>query len=82
MDKSKREKVWDKTGGYCYYCGKKLDPNNWEIDHKIPKSRGGTDALDNLVPCCPECNDEKGDMTDREYIQYRKNRESSSKSRW
>jgi 5-methylcytosine-specific restriction endonuclease McrA len=31
------------------------------IDHKIPKSRGGTDAKNNLQPMCYECNQAKAD---------------------
>ena len=44
-------KVYDKTGGYCYHCGKKLAWKNygiskargaWEVDHSNPLSKGGT----------------------------------------
>ncbi len=60
--------VYDKTDGYCYYCGKKLSLKNygkvgnhgvWEIDHSKPKSKGGTDYLRNLVPACVDCNRDK-----------------------
>lgn len=48
--------VYNKTGGYCYYCGKKLsfvnygkngNHGSWHIDHSKPKSKGGTDYLRN-----------------------------------
>lgn len=29
-----------------------------EIDHVVPRCRGGTDALTNLVPACLDCNDD------------------------
>jgi hypothetical protein len=29
-------------------------------DHVVPKSKGGTDSSDNLVPCCMVCNISKG----------------------
>lgn len=32
----------------------------WEVDHSVPKSRGGTDYLRNLVPACIDCNRLKG----------------------
>src|SRR5437660_1143891 len=31
------------------------------VDHFQPRSKGGSDALDNLVYCCPACNEFKGD---------------------
>lgn len=60
--------VYDKTNGYCNYCGKKLSFTNygklgnhgaWEIDHSTPKSKGGSDYLRNLVPACTVCNRDK-----------------------
>ena len=56
-----KQAVWDKTDGYCYYCGKKLKPwQTFSIDHVIPVIQGGTDDLENLVPSCKQCNARKG----------------------
>lgn len=41
----------------CCAC---LDPAE-ELDHYIPLSRGGPDALDNLIPLCKSCNASKND---------------------
>jgi len=69
-------RIFDKTDGYCFHCGKKLAWSNygnlngkagWEVDHSIPKSRGGTNHLNNLVPSCIPCNRDKGDLTSRQY---------------
>lgn len=38
-------------------------------DHKIPRSRGGSDLADNLTPACWECNTAKSDRTVEEYRQ-------------
>ena len=61
--KARRSKVWDKTGGLCWYCGIGLiaDPytsslSQFCIDHVIPLSKGGKDRLSNLVPSCRHCN--------------------------
>jgi 5-methylcytosine-specific restriction endonuclease McrA len=35
-----------------------------EIDHVVPKSRGGTDAESNLVAACEDCNRGKGATTE------------------
>lgn len=47
-------------------------PYRWfEIEHKIPRSRGGSDALSNLCLSCGECNNRKGTRTSDEYIALR-----------
>jgi 5-methylcytosine-specific restriction endonuclease McrA len=43
-------------GGLCSYC---LSSRGTSIDHFIPVSRGGSDALGNLLPCCKSCNSSK-----------------------
>lgn len=48
---------WELQGGLCYYCGKTL--TEWQIDHKIPLSRGGSNFPANTCIACPECNLEK-----------------------
>lgn len=50
----------------CQYCGEKY-PDILEVDHVIPKSRGGTDRADNLVAACHKCNQKKGNMTAEEF---------------
>ena len=45
----------------CVYCGKKLDKRTVTLDHVIPKAKGGSDLLDNLVECCRVCKNEKED---------------------
>lgn len=37
----------------CYYC-KLVYANSW--DHILPYSYGGTENIENLVPCCRNCN--------------------------
>lgn len=46
----------------CGYCGGTAST----IDHVVPRSRGGADSWENLVACCLECNNLKGDRTPRE----------------
>lgn len=53
----------------CFWCGKHItDWNNLTADHLTPLSRGGRTVDDNLVLCCHDCNEDKGNMTKREYI--------------
>lgn len=59
-----RAKVFAEKGASCYYCGKDAS----HVDHKIPRSRGGADAIDNLVPSCRACNTLKGRKTADEFM--------------
>jgi 5-methylcytosine-specific restriction endonuclease McrA len=50
----------------CQYCGKRPSPSELNLDHVIPRSRGGTDCWENLVVSCHPCNLKKGKRTPRE----------------
>jgi len=55
-----------RAGFKCEYCGRKLVPNeNWEADHIIPRSKGGSNEIQNIAYSCPRCNNNK-----REYTSY------------
>lgn len=51
-----RQKIWEKYGGRCAYCGKEIALKDMQIDHIIPKRNGGEDSIDNLNPSCRLCN--------------------------
>lgn len=44
----------------CFYCPSTISPQNANVDHVIPKSKGGTNVFTNLVACCITCNLAKG----------------------
>jgi 5-methylcytosine-specific restriction protein A len=55
--------VWAKTDGHCWYCGSRTNPfDDFCIDHVRSVATGGSDDLDNLVPCCRRCNSDKRAM--------------------
>ena len=60
-----REYLLEKWGRKCAYCGATDVP--LEIEHIIPKSRGGTDRISNLTLACRECNLKKGNKTAAEF---------------
>lgn len=61
--REKRAIVWDRCRGRCCYCGVELHPfRAFTVDHVVPRSRGGSDELDNLVGACRDCNAAKGSM--------------------
>jgi 5-methylcytosine-specific restriction endonuclease McrA len=60
-----KEYLLEKWGRKCAYCGKNNIP--LEIEHIVPKSRGGTDRISNLTLTCNNCNTKKGNMTADEF---------------
>jgi hypothetical protein len=44
----------------CQYCGKRPPLRELNIDHVLPRSRGGDDTWENLVTACRPCNLRKG----------------------
>lgn len=62
-----RERIFKKSDGRCFYCGCKLDFNNFHADHFISKLNHGHGNIDNLVPSCPECNLMKGSSSIEEF---------------
>ena len=60
-----REYLLEKWGRRCAYCGKTGIP--FQIEHIIPRSRGGSNRVSNLTLACQPCNQEKGNRTAAEY---------------
>jgi 5-methylcytosine-specific restriction endonuclease McrA len=64
----RRLRVMDRDKYTCYYCGRICRKEEIEVDHLIPRSRGGKDNLDNLVTACHGCNQAKGDLLFDEWL--------------
>ena len=56
--------------GVCNGCRTEFPFRILEVDHRVPRSRGGTDHLENLQLLCPSCNRIKGDRP-QEYLMAR-----------
>ncbi len=52
-----RRAVFARDGHRCQYCGASAE----NIDHVIPRSKGGPHAWDNVVAACRPCNTRKRD---------------------
>jgi 5-methylcytosine-specific restriction endonuclease McrA len=55
-----RKNLYFRDRNTCQYCGRRLKAKDLNIDHVIPRSRGGTDTWENLVCACVSCNIRKG----------------------
>lgn len=61
VSKSRRFEVLARDGFRCRYCGAQPTTVELHVDHVVPRSRGGSDAMDNLVAACLPCNFGKSD---------------------
>jgi 5-methylcytosine-specific restriction endonuclease McrA len=50
-----RRAVFARDGWVCQYCGKAAE----NLDHVLPRSRGGKHTWDNVVAACRRCNSKK-----------------------
>ncbi len=60
-----REYLLHKWGRTYAYCNKKDVP--LQIEHLVPRARGGSDRISNLTLSCGPCNQKKGNQTAAEY---------------
>ncbi len=60
-----REYLLEKWDRRCAYCGETDLP--LQVEHIVPKSRGGTDQVSNLTLACRKCNQTKGNKTAAEF---------------
>jgi 5-methylcytosine-specific restriction endonuclease McrA len=58
--------VRERDGGRCQYTGRLLGPGEGNLDHVLPRSRGGTDTWENLVWSAREVNTRKGNRLPQE----------------
>lgn len=62
-----RFEVLERDKFTCRYCGRSSLEAKLEIDHKIPRSKGGQNSFDNYITSCKECNLGKGDVILNEF---------------
>ncbi|MDZ7679945.1 MAG: HNH endonuclease [Acidimicrobiales bacterium] len=58
-------------GTHCFYCGSAFSAEpglDRTVDHRLPRSHGGTDALVNMVFACRACNERKADRDEAEFL--------------
>ncbi len=60
-----RAYLLEKFGHQCAYCHVRDVP--FELDHQVPRSRGGSNRASNVVLSCHNCNMAKGNQTAAEF---------------
>ena len=61
--KKLRDFIFSRSNGKCSYCGAKAE----EIDHIVPRAKGGTNSTYNLVAACKSCNQMKSNLSLKEF---------------
>ena len=59
--KNVKEKLYEEQAGKCNGCAEDILIKNMEIDHILPRSKGGQDVYENFQLLCGNCNRRKGD---------------------
>jgi site-specific DNA-methyltransferase (adenine-specific) len=65
-----KERLYKAQDGKCNACGTKFEIHHLEIDHIIPKTKGGDDYYENCQLLCGSCNRIKRDRP-MEYLRMR-----------
>ena len=61
-----RHNVFERDKNTCQYCGQLFDRSDLNLDHVVPRDRGGTTTWENVVCSCIPCNTRKGNRLPRE----------------
>lgn len=61
-----RRNLYEHYHHRCAYCGRKFSTSDLNLDHVIPRSRGGKTDWTNVVTSCIPCNLKKGSRTPKE----------------
>lgn len=61
-----RNNLFARDHNTCQYCGKKFERPDLNIDHVVPRQRGGKTTWTNVVCSCVPCNHRKGSRTPEE----------------
>ena len=67
---SVRERLYKEQDGKCNACRQDFELRNLELDHIIPKAKGGGDYYENYQLLCGSCNRIKGDRP-MEYLRLK-----------
>ncbi len=54
-----RETLFERDNYRCQYCGNNFEEDQLNMDHVIPKDKGGRTSWENIVTSCIKCNSRK-----------------------
>ena len=64
--KFNRQNLFERDGYRCQYCGNSFVAKELNMDHVVPRDRGGKTSWENVVTSCIRCNSRKGNRDPNE----------------
>jgi 5-methylcytosine-specific restriction endonuclease McrA len=61
-----RHNIFERDQNTCQYCGSAFDRKDLNLDHVMPRDRGGPTTWENIVCSCISCNTRKANRTPQE----------------
>jgi 5-methylcytosine-specific restriction endonuclease McrA len=61
-----RHNIFERDKNTCQYCGRTFERRDLNLDHVIPRDRGGPTSWENIVCSCIPCNTRKANRTPTE----------------
>lgn len=61
-----RHNIFERDRNTCQFCGRTFDRKDLNLDHVIPRDRGGPTTWENIVCSCVVCNTRKANRTPAE----------------
>lgn len=61
-----RHNIFERDRNTCQYCGRAFERKDLNLDHVVPRERGGPTNWENIVCSCIKCNTAKGNRTPSE----------------
>ena len=58
-----RHNIFERDQNTCQYCGRVFERKDLNLDHVIPRDRGGPTTWENIVCSCIKCNTHKANRT-------------------
>jgi len=61
LTEAELDSIYTRSRGVCHWCGTPQDRDgDWDADHIVPRSKGGTNSAENFWVSCSSCNRSRG----------------------
>jgi len=65
-----REAIYEREGGRCFYCSRRVTPMTRCLDHVVPRFRKGSSTYRNMVTSCVGCNSQKRERRAGDFVRW------------